>query len=1576
MLIKLVEEKKWNIKVHAETRPWPNNFSIRRVGVNSFGYGGTNGHIIIEGIKSLYPSYRHGKSKKENSYDKSTLRPFLVTFSAHDKATLVRNIEAHSKVAQDFYLIDLVYTLNSRRSKFNHRAFTVASEGDDKFSLSSFKLGSTPRAVPQLAFIFTGQGAQWPRMGAEAMKVFPSFLKTLQSLDCVLKGLNSPPSWKIEDVLLDPAGESRLSDAEISQPVCTGIQIALVDLMAKWGILPTVTVGHSSGEIAAAYAAGLISAGEAIIAAFYRGYTVEYNAVSGTMLAAGLGVEDITKYIPDNSDVVVACVNSPRSVTLSGSVAGIHEVKAQLNADGVFSRELSTGKAYHSPQMDAVALEYEQLYTAAISKLNNGVLDRRCPRARMISSVTGQEINEDSLSIKYWCENLRCQVKFDKAVTAMIKSDGLEEVKCAIEIGPHSALAGPLKQIWQSLAIDYFDYIPTLVRNTNSAIQLFKMAGELFLLGSSVDLGFVNAVEEKSAANSNPELLVDLPPYQWNYKKTYWAEPSISKEQRRKSFIRHDLLGSRIMGLSERVWHNTLRQKDIPWLIDHSLGGVIVFPAAGYLSMAVEALRQVLEVQNIQYQGMRFRDISFKLAMVIPKRDDGLEVQLRLQSVTQSSDGTEPVWYSFIVVSFTDGRWTTHSKGMIAANRTLRKSASANEPPASLDKVTQPTLSKRWYSSFSRVGFNYGPSFQGLNNIVASRGSNEAAADINLSTESGLMTGESRYILHPSTIDACLQLMIVSINEGLYKSMQFGSVPINIEEVSLWLPGTDVKLKGKAVASSEVFGRYANNNAQLKGESGQIILDIKGLRSVTYEAAVPQQTDIVTTMPGTYMGTVWKPDIVHLNSGQLCRTFGHITMASTGLELIIKLVDLANHKMPLKSILLLGQHPAAFVKALLNIVSPAASCTICSENLEQVGELGTMALNDDRVTVKTISGFGLPESAQSIPVSQDLVLIGKDLSDLATDDMLLLIKTLRNDEGHIIFHTDGQLGNSFEKALSTHDYPTHKLRLNLVQSTIILSYPEESHLDGGIIHNEDVTVLSLGEQSALMMKVTGQFLEHQWDLETKELGTFDVGTDKRLIVDDIEGACLSSLNRSSFKSLKKVLCSGIPIVWLTAGLNEGKRIGSSLAVGLIRAILAEQANARIAILDIDIGDDSVNVMNAIATIMRKLGKGNSNTETEFWFHNGSIHVSRVVSNKRLNNLLSWSSKTTKTLLTTGRALEGTVVSGELVFDESSQLGQSQLADNDIEVQVFASEINLADIQSQSQRARVIVGKIVATGKSLDKSLLGQRIVTYTHKAFSTLVRVYYSDACPISMCGVDVIAVLPSLCHVWNSVVNSAKAQRGQHILLLPATISFVEAFISLSKAIGYTYTLMVESVEDEKRYLEQGIPRAEIIRISTTDVQSVLPELIGNKGLASVISHEFSSLSREVWRFVPARTTFVLSGGNILEPPDILPFTKGATFLSTSIDILYRQDRNALGHILKGAISHLKDREGIFKKGIDKCSIGSLSRAGSGFAILTSMNNAALIYNYGQDFIEACKVSFELRDKSDCYSRYGTLPS
>lgn len=412
-------------------------------------------------------------------------------------------------------------------------------------------------------------------MGAQAMLAFPSFIGTIRELDRVLQRLEPPPSWTLEHELLASPERSRVNDPEISQPACTAIQIAIVDLFAAWDISPAVTVGHSSGEIGAAYAAGYLSAPEAILAAFFRGYAVKHYAPVGTMLAAGVGRKDVSKYISDlNPDVVIACENSPVSVTLSGTSGPILEAKKRLEADGVFARELKTGKAYHSAHMNNVAAAYESLLTEAINRLNQEDLDCCQPRKHWISSVSGDEVTDERILPSYWSKNLRNRVFFDSAITCLGSKSLFEDVTTVIEIGPHSALSAPFRQICQANSFVQLVYIPTFVRKENDVTQLLKAAGILFTQGYLVDLEAVNENIDARAGSlktQRPLTLVDLPPYQWNYEKRYWAEPRFSHEQRNLTHLRHDLLGTKIVGLSDRslVWKNVIRHRDIPWLQDH-----------------------------------------------------------------------------------------------------------------------------------------------------------------------------------------------------------------------------------------------------------------------------------------------------------------------------------------------------------------------------------------------------------------------------------------------------------------------------------------------------------------------------------------------------------------------------------------------------------------------------------------------------------------------------------------------------------------------------------------------------------------------------------------------------------------------------------------------------------------------------------------------------------------------------------------------------------------------------------------------------------------------------------------------
>ncbi|KAJ5204653.1 polyketide synthase [Penicillium cinerascens] len=889
-----IKEKEWNVKIVTEHTAWPTDFDVRRASVSSFGYGGTNAHLVIEAVESLCPWYEHGQPKASAKYEyQDGGRPFLVTMSAHDEVTLTRNIQSHQKIAGGYHLPDLAYTLNCRRTRFASRAYTIAfaDRVPEAFDTDSFCHGSQLDKPSKVGLVFTGQGAQWARMGYDAMQHFPHFLQTIDTLDQILSQTEPAPNWSLRAVLEAAAKSSPVNNAEISQPACTAIQIAMVDLLVSWGVDPAVTVGHSSGEIAAAYAAGRISAPEAILAAYFRGLAVARAASAGTMLAVGLGATEIEDYIPEEvaGSVTIACDNSPKSVTLSGRSEDIAIVKGILDETGDFNRELKTGKAYHSPHMDDVAPLYSELYSNAHPNLTKEDLAWRQPFAPMVSSVTGAELAESDLGISYWCENLRNRVQFNSAVTTLIKSESYADVDILVEIGPHPALAGPLKQVFAAEGLQKH-HVATFKRGADSAIALLKTVGELYLKGVDVQFDLINNIQksvttprgpDSKGKSSTPKYLPDLPSYQWNYDKQYWNEPRAVAELRRSKHPRHDILGRKIFGLSANAstWKNILRQRDVEWFSAHNLGTDTVFPAAGHISLAIEALLQQLDIDPHEAAGVTLRDISMPRALLIPDDDQGIEVHTRLQ---QAVGG----WYAFSVESTTtEGLWTIHSTGKIR-KQSIDGSTKRSNCPYEVSQLHRRVPGKLWYRAFDRVGFHYGSSFQCMENVRANGKDRVAAAEVKVRTESGSINQESRYMLHPSTIDGCLHAVIASVHRGLHKEMAWGVVPLEIEQMTVNFPDqSEMDSQGRCLTWTEnTRARYFQQNVELFSSQDRCLLRIQNLKLVIYDAAVPA-TSASPRPKNPYSRISWEEISTAVNSPS-DSSISTVVVSSSGLSLL------------------------------------------------------------------------------------------------------------------------------------------------------------------------------------------------------------------------------------------------------------------------------------------------------------------------------------------------------------------------------------------------------------------------------------------------------------------------------------------------------------------------------------------------------------------------------------------------------------------------------------------------------------------------------------------------------------------
>ncbi|KAL4942551.1 hypothetical protein BDV06DRAFT_235394 [Aspergillus oleicola] len=1525
-----IDEEGWNIKVNRDTVSWPSGFLERRAGVSSFGYGGTNGHIIVESIESLYPHYQHGKPKNDAPYNHSAPRPFLVGLSAHDKPTLTRNIAAHGEVAGKFYLADLAYTLLQRRTKLPHRAFTVASEESINvdFDISAFQFGKSFKSIPNIGFIFTGQGAQWAGMGMEAMRTFPSFLASIRKMDRVLQRLSHPPAWTLETTLMEPKEtvNSQINEAEIAQPVCTAVQIALVDLFAEWNIVPVAVVGHSSGEIAAAYAAGRISAAHAIVAAFFRGYAVKHHAPAGAMLAVGLGRDEACPYLLD-SEAVIACQNSPASVTLSGPVEAIHSVKARLDQNGVFCRELKTGKAYHSPHMSAVSKAYNALldeWVRAQPEQSVDLVDRYRPRASWVSSVTGEEVLDDTIPTTYWSDNLRSRVLFDTAVSGLgnleVLKDGGDVVM--IELGPHSALAGPFKQICKASSgkLAAYTYLPSLIRGQDSAVRALYTAGHLWTLNYDVDVDKVNQVLVPQGPNGiakvqRPFFLPDLPSYNWNYDKAFWAEPRPSRQIRSTQQPRHDLLGREVAGLSDqsRVWRNVLRSRDVPWLSDHRLGNVNVFPAAGYLSLAYEAMRQVSLERELSIDSITFRDIALQVALAVPDTDDGVEILVQLTELQKwSTNRAGSPWYAFAVRSISqEGQWTVHCEGKVTIN--YRDQGQQQQHPVDTSKLTRRVTGNTWYDAFKRVGFEYGPSFQPLNHIRSDIKYHHAGAQAKVVHNSGLMTEESPYLLHPSTIDGCLQLIIISINRGLHKEMPHGVVPINIEELTIWAPGDEeIGSVGDAVAwTSDLSGRYFTSHSQLMTPVGRKVLDVKGLRSVAYEAAVPPKPDADLARE-PYMQTVWKPDITTLSDGSQALS-GLLSSAGSSSELSVvsRIFELIDHKCPVGSVLFAGRPDGDIMHAVLAHVSHVQDVTVFDSGKDYLDSLQEDLTSSSLPSTCSfvVSQEHVPN--ESMPETWDVAILGKAGTIAELKDFLTrcrnVIWSVNNEEGLNMINDLSQLG--FSVSHTAHNQDTRLLYCSSNPDSQSNGRPPHPCSDRlAILHCDDETQKLAADH---LLPAHGSSLEIRAlsKATAAEISQFD-----KLIIHDTDGLLLSSLCKETFDALKTILTSGKPMLWLTSGANEGRSAAAAMSQGFLRTLRSEQANAQILLLNTDQNVSPAVLQQAIAKCLDRIATKDSGCDTELWLHEGVLHVPRVLPNDLLNASFTGEAggAIEETVLEDNRSLAGRFDLGNgdgdgggIVFEPREHI---DLQDDELELRVDAAEMvrNLNSLHANHTKSQIVVGTIKRVGGGVDKDLLGQHAVTYSSTSIlETSICAKAQQVAVFSGLADDTLAAtLPILVAATHLLLRTAKAQPQDRVLLLPSPLPFVKAVAGLRSIIGFQLDILVSTDQDYAQTLTD-IPPSPDVRVS---LSSELHGILDSHHPTVILAQDFSSpLSQEAWRSTPALGRFVLASTAVAASPDTLPFARGASFQSTTVEALLKHDQKSLGELLQYTIKLLQ---------------------------------------------------------------------
>ncbi|KAK7222205.1 hypothetical protein V2G26_010208 [Clonostachys chloroleuca] len=937
------------IKIVTEPTPWPHG-RLRRAGINNFGFGGANSHCILDHVENVLPgyikpgvfkgndvglrglsngyhktnghgsdrSYNHseqekhavvrniddrGASQESNATvpllqkaDSNTRQYLILPFSAHHDTSLRLNIEASQSDVNKCSVADLAFTLSNRRTKFPRRTFRIADKDDLIAGLKSEELVSVANTDAQnVAFIFTGQGAQWNGMGRHLFQ-YHVFKRTILHMNDILQQLPNPPSWTLQAVLDHEYREHDINIPIITQTVCTAVQIGLVDLLASWNVMPAAVAGHSSGEIAAAYAAGRITAAEAIIAAYLRGCAISTNQKQGTMLAVGLGREEVADHVEGfDGRVTIAAVNSPQSVTLSGDSEPIAQISQALDDLGIFNRKLRTGdNAYHSHHMLSIGQAYEDQLARALEELPRKDASRfnLRPAVSWVSSVFPfKDTTNLPIDASYWRANLESPVQFSAAVSKLLKTTDIP-LGVLVEIGPHAALKGPLQQIMNGVSRK-LPYVSCLIRGQNDQLALLRMAGTLFSVNDRIDMARVNATDcldsEGNLSYAVGCTATQLAPYRYTYGPILYSESSLSKGFRGRTVQRHDLLGSKVPGTSKLTpqWRNILRVKDLPWLSDHKLIPHVVFPASAFMTTAMAAVEQWYHERPnpIAIAGISLRNVDFITAMRVPEDDIGVEMVTSVEPGELRSEES-PSWIKFSIASLDreTAAWTVHCTG----SARIETNDEAGHALVKLSKEMDARHADKaaWYRRFKEIGFNYGPSFQGVSDIRADPTESLAVAKLNLRTTTEEY--QSTYPIHPASLDALQQMSAFAWNGGQPAKATCAFVPVHVDRAFYKFGNKEDW--GVAIAKGERVGlRGAYGRLQLHNQSGEVVVDIDRLRCVSH-FEIKAEREYRAPYSNPFWRLAWRPDIRTLEAAQ-ARDYLAAAQAVQGYEGVLNALD-------------------------------------------------------------------------------------------------------------------------------------------------------------------------------------------------------------------------------------------------------------------------------------------------------------------------------------------------------------------------------------------------------------------------------------------------------------------------------------------------------------------------------------------------------------------------------------------------------------------------------------------------------------------------------------------------------------
>jgi acyl transferase domain-containing protein len=775
------------IRVQRELGTWPILCRSRIAAVNSFGFGGTNACAIVEQPpQPTAPVF---------DQDSTNWWPTLVPVSAASKTALT-TVCAQLAETLDAYphaFPDVAGTLSLRRSHLGHRLALPAKSVEEALSaLRAVAAGETPGTTIsarkssgcRLAFVFTGQGAQWWGMGRGLLRQDPIFQAVVERCDQLF---SKRSGWSLLEQLTRLEEDSRIHETFVAQPAIFALQVALAERFAAWGVRPEAVVGHSIGEIAAAHVAGALSLSQAVDVVYHRSRLQERARRKGGMAAVGLAADRVRSHLEKfDGELEVAAVNGPELVSIAGPRVLLDRFIKDVGREqpDVLCQILRVDYAFHSQQMDPFDNELRDSLRGLRSK---------AVAVPMFSTVTGDAIHGAELDADYWCRNMRQPVLFSRAIDRAIDA-GFDTF---LELGPHPSLITPIRACLaecnrEGLAVG------TLHRERADPESIVSAVASLHVQGVPIDW---TAIVPRSWK------FVELPGHPWE-KQVHWTESEESRAARLDGPV-HPLLGYRLKSI-EPIWQSEIDANTPRYLQEHRIDGAVVFPAAGYVELILAAARNALGEGRFEIEAISFHEALFLSAETPTLIETSLDQVRGIVRVHSCQRGAGTNWIlratgrvrCWQITAFPIKPWTPKI-----------------EPPIQVGRA-------RFYRELADEGHAYGPAFQGVDSIWYAEGC--ALGRIVLPTS---ISDADKYVLHPAVLDACLQ-----VTRGLRafgddaRSGAGVTIPFAIDRLRLFRKPSDAIFARCYVledSATEIVTRIS-----IVDDTGRLVATIDGLRCI------------------------------------------------------------------------------------------------------------------------------------------------------------------------------------------------------------------------------------------------------------------------------------------------------------------------------------------------------------------------------------------------------------------------------------------------------------------------------------------------------------------------------------------------------------------------------------------------------------------------------------------------------------------------------------------------------------------------------------------------------------------------